>query len=131
MINRLFQFWINLPEKVRFLLIGGWNTFFSLTCFSIVFLILKNYKISLIIAHFLSVLQSFISFRTFVFFSKGDIIKEYLKINLVYLVYFALNFLLILFFVEILKIYPIIAQFLITCILIVFSYLSNKYFTFK
>jgi putative flippase GtrA len=129
----MMHIWFKIPEKLRFLLVGGWNTLFSILLFSGLFLILKNYKFSIIISHFISVFQSFIAFRYFVFHSSknGNFWHQYLKVNIIYLIYFALNFALLYVFVELLKIYPIASQIFITCILIIFSYLGNKHFTFK
>jgi putative flippase GtrA len=42
-----------------------------------------------------------------------------------------LNYLLLKIFVERLHIYPILAQVITTCIIVLFSYLMQKYYTFK
>jgi hypothetical protein len=70
-------------------------------------------------------------FRIFVFKPTGGFLKEYFKINLFYLFYFALNVALLFLLVDVLKIYPIVSQIFITCFLVIFSYLGNKYFTFR
>jgi putative flippase GtrA len=123
--------WFKVPEKLRFLLVGGWNTVFSIALFSVIFLKLENYKISIVLSHIISVFQSFITFRWFVFPVKNNFLLQYFKVNLLYLLYFALNFTLLYIMVEVLKIYPILSQIFITCILIIYSYVGNKYFTFK
>ena len=134
-VPAILNLWFKIPEKLRFLLVGGWNTLFSLVLFALIFATSENYKLSLVIAHFTSVLQSFLTFRFFVFRANlnkdANILMEYLKINLVYLIYFGLNYALLVLFVETFKINPIIAQVLITCILVVYAYIANKYFTFK
>ena len=43
----------------------------------------------------------------------------------------ALNYILLKIFVEVFKIYPVVAQVLTTCIVIVFSYLAQRHFSFK
>ncbi len=127
--------WFKIPEKLRFLIVGGWNTFFGLMVFSSLFLLIKNYKISLVFSHIVGVFQNLIVFRWLVFGSqnekKGNFWQELWKINAVYFVYFCINFALLFVLVELLQIYPIASQILITCILVIFSYLANKHFTFK
>ena len=134
-VPAILNLWFKIPEKLRFVLVGGWNTLFALALFALIFQFSDNYKLSLIVAHFTSVLQSFLTFRFFVFRANlnkdANFLLEYLKMNLVYLIYFGLNYFLLVLFVEIFKIYPIIAQVIITCILMVYAYIANKYFTFK
>lgn len=135
MIPAILNLWFKIPEKLRFLLVGGWNTLFGLALFALIFKFSGNYKLSIVVAHFTSVLQSFLTFRFFVFRAnlnkEANFLQEYLKMNLVYLIYFGLNYALLVLFVETFKIEPIIAQVLITCILVVYAYIANKYFTFK
>ena len=131
MIKLILKYWFKVPEKLRFLLVGGWNTLFSLLLFSFVLILIDNYKITLIISHLCSVLNSFLTFKFFVFRSSGMFLFEYIKINLVYLLHFALNFIMLYVSVEMLKMNVIISQIIITCILTIINYFLNKNFTFK
>ena len=135
MINPILNLWFKFPEKIRFLLVGGWNTVFAVTLFSLILELFQNYKIALVISHIISVFHTFINLRFFVFRANlkhdKNFWKEYFKVNIVYLFYFIFNFAFLWFFVEFLNIKPIISQIIITCILLIFSYLCNKHFTFK
>ena len=135
MINPILNLWFKFPEKIRFLLVGGWNTVFAIALFSLILEFLQNYKIALVISHIISVFHTFINLRFFVFRANlkhdKNFWKEYFKVNIVYLFYFIFNFAFLWFFVEFLNIKPIISQIIITCILLIFSYLCNKHFTFK
>ena len=135
MINPILNLWFKFPEKIRFLLVGGWNTVFAVTLFSLILELFQNYKIALVISHIISVFHTFINLRFFVFRANlkhdKNFWKEYFKVNIVYLFYFIFNFAFLWFFVEFLNIKPIISQIIITCLLLVFSYFSNKHFTFK
>ena len=134
-LNPILNLWFKIPEKIRFLLVGGWNTLFALSLFSFLTLMIKNYKLALIVSHFISVFHTFVNLRFFVFranLKEGkNFWKEYGKVNMVYSIYFILNFLLLWFFVDFLRLNPIPSQIIITCLLLVFSYFSNKHFTFK
>jgi putative flippase GtrA len=131
MIKVILKYWFKVPEKLRFLLVGGWNTLFSLLLFSFILILIDNYKITLIISHLCSVLNSFLTFKFFVFRSSGMFLFEYIKINLVYLLHFVLNFIMLYVSVEMLKMNVIVSQIIITCILTIINYFLNKNFTFK
>ena len=127
----VLNFWFKFPQKIRFLLVGGWNTFFALCLFALILKLLNNYKITLVISHLISVLQSFLTFKFFVFRSSGKFLHEYIKINAVYLLHFFLNFGMLYACVEILKLNTLSSQIIITCILVILNYILNKNFTFK
>ena len=131
MIKIALNFWFKIPQKLRFLMVGGWNTLFSFFLFVLIFAKLQNYKLTLVISHLISVLQSFLTFKIFVFKSKGNFLKEYIKINIVYLIYFIINFILLFVAIQILGIYAVTAQLFITAIMVTLSYLMNKHFTFS
>lgn len=127
----IFIQWFKFPEALRFLLVGGWNTLISILLFGMVLKLMQDYKISLFISHIISVFHSFVNLRIFVFQSKGHFWKEYFKVNCVYTVYFLLNFVMLFASVELLKLHAFFSQSVITCILVIISYLANKHFTFK
>lgn len=127
----ILKIWFKLPEKLRFLLVGGWNTLFSIILFGVVLHLIGDYKITLLLNHIISVFHSFVNLRFFVFRSKGHFLHEYIRVNIVYFVYFVLNFCMLFACVEIFKFHALISQIIITCILVIVSYLANKHFTFK
>ena len=127
----ILKVWFKLPEKLRFLLVGGWNTLFSIIAFAIILRVIENYKITLVLTHLISVFHSFVNLRFFVFRSRGHFIYEYLRVNLVYLIYLILNFCMLFTSVEIFKFHALTSQIIITCILVIISYSANKHFTFK
>jgi putative flippase GtrA len=50
---------------------------------------------------------------------------------MIYVFNLGINYVLLRLFVENLKIYPVFAQVLTTCIIILFSYVAQRNFTFK
>ncbi len=131
---RILQIWFLLNEKIRFLLVGGYNTLFAYGLFCIAELILSNkfsYLIVLCIVHFISVINSFFSLRVFVFQSRGSFFLEYLRVNLVYLLYLLLNAMMLYILKSVLGINLFVAQFICIIILSVLFYFIHKFFSFN
>lgn len=132
-------------QTFRYAACGGFNTFTGLAAFYIAFkFILKEKMLDLGVyvfepysaALFISFLVSFpVGFflMKYVVFSdskiKGRI--QIFRYLLAYIINLILNYFLLRLFVEVLHIYPTIAQLITTAILIVFSYIFQRYFTFK
>lgn len=138
MLGSILAFWFKFPEKFRFLLVGGWNTLCSLLIFAFLYETLKYrmpYEVVLIINHIISVFQTFISLRFFVFRSNAnsakEVIKEFVKANALYSILLIANLILLYFFVEFGKLNVILSQVVVTCILTILSYFGNKHFIFK
>ncbi|MBU6338589.1 MAG: GtrA family protein [Rickettsiales bacterium] len=115
-------------------MVGGWNTLFSLSLFIVVYTLLKDlwhYMVVAVICHIFSVMQSFITLKYFVFRTKGNLLHEYIRINITYLGSLFGNLLLLYIFCTIFRIDPRYASFMNAAIIAFFSYLLHKYFTFK
>ncbi len=127
-------FWFNISEPLRYLMVGGFNTILSLALFSFFYLILDNhlnYLIISIIVHFISVLNSTITFRYLVFKAKGNFWRYYIKTNISYLLYLALNLALLYILCNKLNIYPIYASVINVCLLTPLFFFIHKFFSFK
>jgi putative flippase GtrA len=126
---------INHNKKLRFLIAGGVNTLVGLSIYPILYLILEpigvGYIKILLLAQVISITFSFITSKYFVFKTKGNSRKEYIKFFIFYGFYGALNLLCLPFFVEVLKITPIISQALFSIAIIVTSYFWHNFITFK
>lgn len=133
-INKILDIWFKIGEKVRFILVGGYNTVFSFLLFcwlEFSFHDHLHYLIILFISHMISVLNSFLTFRIFVFRSKGHIFLEYFKINIVYLGYYICNALLLYLLKDLLYIHILVSQFICIVILMIATYAAHKHFSFK
>ena len=82
-----------LPEKLRFLLVGGFNTVVSYFIFVGLTLIFGNerYQTSLILAWMLSSVISFSTQKIFVFCTKGQWLKEYCKCCMSWMLAYLIN----------------------------------------
>ena len=81
MIEKVKNLWFNLSDKIRFLLVGGFNTGIAYIIFSIICLIIGeiHYQIALITAWILSSIISFTTHRLLVFNVEGNLFKQYCK----------------------------------------------------
>ena len=122
-------------KKVRFLIAGGVNTMVGLSVYPILFILLKpfgfGYMEVLFLAQVICITFSFISNKYFVFKTKGNIKKEYVKFFVFYGFYLALNVIFLPVMVEMIKITPIVAQTLFSIAIIVTSYFWHNFITFK
>lgn len=122
-------------KKLRFLIAGGVNTLVGLSVYPLLYLWLEplglGYIQILLIAQVICITFSFISNKYFVFKTKGNIRKEYVKFFLFYGFYLALNLLCLPFLVEKVGITPIISQTLFSVAIIISSYFWHNFFTFK
>lgn len=134
LISKLFNFWFKIDRRVRFILVGGYNTVFALSLFYLLenyFGASFHYMAILLATHVIGIFNSFLTLRIFVFESKNSLLKEYLKVNVVYCGYFFANAALLFCLHEILLLDILLSQFLCVLILTIASYFAHKHFSFK
>ena len=120
-------------EKIRYLLAGSWNTVFGYAAFAAMFFFWGNnihYMAIMIISYIVSISNAYISYKFFVFKTKGNYLREYLRFYLVYGFAFILNIIMLPLSVEIFQINPLISQAAIVLFTAVFSYIGHKNFSF-
>lgn len=128
------QFLIAHEQKIRYLIIGGWNTVFGYGVFAGLYFWLSgslHYLLILSISYVLSITNAYIGYKIFVFRTKGNILKEYLRFYVVYGVSFLFNLATLPLFVEMLKFNMYVAQAIVTIITILGSYVLHKKFSFR
>ncbi len=121
-------------KKIRYLVIGGYNTIFGYGCFAFLWWLFGqqlHYIVLLTISHILSVINAYLGYRLFVFQRKGKWLKEFFKFNLVYLGTFAINLVALPVLIEEFKLHALIAQALIIIITVFASYIIHNKITFK
>lgn len=134
LIDKIFAIWFSLNQKLRYLLVGGFNTVFGYAIFCLfqfLFDAKLHYLIILVLVYFISVSNSFINFRFFVFRSRGHFWREYLKVNFVYLWHLIFNIILLYILKDRMHINIFVAQFICAIILVVIVYFAHKHFSFK
>jgi putative flippase GtrA len=121
-------------QKLRFLLVGAWNTAFGYGLFAGLYLWLGqeiHYLIILLLAHAVSVTNAFLGHRYLVFRSQGPIVWEFMRFNLSYLGALLLGMAGMPFLIEVCGLYPLHAQAMLLVIGLIFSYIAHKYYSFK
>ena len=132
-MNRIKEYWFKLSDKIRFLLIGGFNAGVSYIIYSVACLILGEsaYQVSLAIAWAISSVVSFTTQRCFVFNVKGNLVKQYLKCCTTWVFSYMINACLLELFVKKLEINVYLSQIAATLTCAVFTYIVFKKFAFR
>lgn len=121
-------------EKIRYLLVGGYNTVFGYILFVLLLILLKDrvhYLIVLVVSHVISVANAYLAYKFLVFKTQGHWLHEFVKVNMVYLGVLAINLVALPAMVELLAIKPAIGQAWFVTITVIVSYLGHKHFSFK
>jgi putative flippase GtrA len=128
------QFITKHEQKIRYLMIGGWNTVFGYGVFAGLYFWLSNsvhYLFILSLSYIISITNAYIGYKLFVFKTRGNILREYFRFYLVYGVSFIFNLATLSLFVETLNFNMYVAQAIVTLITILGSYMLHKNFSFK
>ena len=121
-------------QKIRYLLVGSWNTIFGYSVGVALYGTLSPYLHILgigVIANIFAISMSFLTYKLLVFKTVGHWLPEYLRSYVVYGGTALLGTLLLWLFVDGLKISIWIAQGLIIVSTVVISYIGHARFTFS
>ncbi|NOS87434.1 MAG: GtrA family protein [Methylococcaceae bacterium] len=134
---------IQLGEKLRYLLVGAFNTVSGYSVFAALWLLwgdalpyqlwgyALNYLIVLVISHIINVTSAFICYRIWVFKKQGGIVGDFIRFNMVYLGAFGFNMAVLPILVGQLHFHPLVAQALVIAVTVVSSYILHRRFSFK
>lgn len=125
--------WFNFPEKIRFLLVGGFNTVVSYLIFAGFIQILgeASYQLSLVLSWILSSFISFSTQKIFVFQTKGNWCREYIKCLLTWTIGYLINAGTLELVVKVLRLDVYIGQAVSILLTTVITYILFKHFAFK
>ena len=131
--NRIARFIRHNTEFIRFLIAGAWNTAFGYGVFILLFYMpwKLHYIVVLIVSNIIAITNAYICYKIFIFKTRGNYLREYLRFYGVYGITFGINLLLLPVFVEILKIHPVISQGMVLSVTIFASYFGHKHFSFR
>lgn len=120
-------------EKVRFLVVGVWNTFFGVLAYNALLLMFghENYLLLFWAVWVVAVVHSTATMKYFAFRSGGHFWRQTGRAYLIYLPAQGLSTLLLWVGVTVLHLSPPLAQLITICFTTIFSYLGHKYFTFR
>ncbi|NTW52389.1 MAG: GtrA family protein [Chlorobiaceae bacterium] len=121
-------------SKIIYLVVGGWNTLFGYGAFSILYLLLShslNSTLILTISYVLAITNAYIGYKVFVFRTKGNVLKEYLRFYVVYGGAYVANIILLPLLMRVFLLNAYVSQALIVILSVISSYIFHKRFTFK
>jgi len=136
------KIWFRFPQKIRFLLVGGFNTVFAYLVLNLLNLFLSFLlqglflpvviaNIALIIQYILTVNFSFITMRYYVFQSHGNWKKEWLKAWSVYIFLYLINAPVLTFMMTVLGWSTWLAQGVYLVFSTIVTFLLHKYYSFR
>ena len=125
--------WFKLPDFIRFIIIGGINAAISYVIFIIAILLLGkgHYQLCVALQWILSSVPSYLNQKFFVFCTKGNYIKEYLKCCSTWVVSYFLNAIILELLVRYILENVFIAQLLSIFIVSIVTYILFKVFAFR
>ncbi len=123
-------------QRVRFLLVGGFNTMIGFGLFVVIELVIgrhTSYWVSLYSAYAFGVVISFLLHRRYTFqvAGTGHFFLDFIRFQSVSLVALAFNTIALPLLVELGQLAPILAQAIVVGITTVTSYIGHKFFSFK
>jgi len=119
---------------IRYLLAGGWNTFFGMLSYAVLYRLLGHrihYLVLLIPANILAVTNAFLCYRYFVFRSRGSILREYFRCYVVYGGMIFVNAALMYILVDWINLTPILANCACIAVTTVVSFFAHRNFSFR
>lgn len=127
------RFYFRHREQLLYLVVGAWNTVFGYGVWALLQYVLGDhlhYLIIVLISWPIAVLNAYLGYRFIVFRSRGPISRELPRFAVVYVVTLLVNLALLPIALGVLpfNIYAIQAVF--TAVVVVFSYLAHKFFSF-
>lgn len=123
-----------LPEKLRVLVVGGWNTVFGLLAFAVVHSVVGDRgqdSVALVITYFISTTNAFVGYRHGVFRVRGSLLLDYARFSSVYLVGLAVNIVALPLIRQVFDLPALVAQAAFSAVMIVVTYVMHKYFSFR
>lgn len=144
----LENIWFKINQKIRFLLVGGFNTTTSFVLYYFFLYITQGREqISLLLMNIININISIVTMRYYVFQSHGDFKQEYLKAFSSYIVLYFINTGLLAFFVSVIRVQEnlspqnilqevpnldkAVAQLCCIVIITVLTFFVHKYFSFR
>lgn len=120
-------------RKLRFLIVGGWNTLFGYLSFYVLYLLAAerlHYLVVAVIAHFVAVTQSYVMQRRLVFRSAAPVTGEFLRFNASHVGTLLFGLLAMYVLVEAATLSPLVAQAIVILTSVILSYVLHSRVSF-
>ena len=141
LFKRFSERFVN-KQFLRYLFVGVWNTLFGYGCFCVMTWLFTGvfpypYMIANVLANIISITVAFLGYKLFVFRTRGNYLREYLRCYVVYGTSALLGLVLLPFAVAGVSFFlvekewaPYIAGALLTGITMLISFLGHKHYSF-
>lgn len=134
--NGLFQWAFSLLERreVRYVIAGGWNTAFGYGLFCGLYFLFHRFLHYMVIAvanSVIAITMAYITYKLFVFRTKGNFLREYIKFYAVYGVSTLIGLVVLALCVEILGLHPYAGQAVVIVVGVMVSYVGHSRITFR
>lgn len=129
----LYNKWCSIPDKIRFLFVGGVNAGFSYIIFAIALYLIgsEHYQMCVALQWIISSVFSFVNQKVFVFCAKGNWLKEYFKCCTTWVISYACNALILELIVRYISKNVYLSQLVSIFLASIVTYVLFKYFAFK
>ena len=133
MREKFRESWFNISDKIRFLLVGGFNASISYAIFSLICFVAgeQYYQASLATAWIISSIISFTTQRCFVFNVEGNFFKQYCKCCTTWVFSYLINATILEILVQKAELNVYLAQIFATLTCAIFTYILFKTFAFR
>ncbi len=123
----------SISDKIRFVIVGCINAAISYFIFAIALFILgsEHYQLCVVLQWVISSIFSYLNQKFFVFCTKGNYVREYLKCCSTWAVSYFINVIILEILVKYVMKNVYLAQFISLFIVSVVTYVLFKYFAFK
>ena len=119
---------------VRYLIVGAWNTFFGMAIYAMLYYWLGrhvHYLVVLLPANLLAIANAFLGYKLFVFRTRGNALREYLRCHVVYGGMTLMNGILLFLAVECVRLPPVFANSISVVLITLVSFLAHRHFSFR
>jgi putative flippase GtrA len=120
--------------SMRFLVAGGWNTAFGYASLAVLYYLFSDkiqYMFLIVFSTVLNITNAYICHKFFVFKTKGNYIREYLRYYVIYSIPIGMAFVLLPFCIEVLGMNFYVTQALLTVATVFISYFGHKHVSFR
>ena len=132
-MKRFYIKWKKIPDKLRFIIIGCINAAFSYLVFALIIFLIgqENYQIAVALQWSLCSIVSFVNQKIFVFCTKGNWLKEYIKCCTTWVISYICNAIILEIIVRFITKNVYVGQFVSIGLSAIITYCLFKHFAFR
>jgi len=120
-------------ERVRFLVVGAYNTLFGYAAFAVLYTWLHetmHYLAIAVIGQVIAVINAFFAHRILVFRARGNLLADFARFNITTLGSTAIGLAGLAALVDFGGVHPLLAQGIVLAVTVVITYVAHKLYTF-